>query len=151
MHSIKGKLIIITVSIVLVGILTIGLLSYYFAERTLKESARSNMYSLSSELLDQRFIEATCIREQRELRFRKNAPCMVEDFKKVAPQQCLAAREENVVHAVRRTLVEDCPPARRIQLGLRERRVFVPHAITIWTTEVALRRQLQRHVPRIAH
>ena len=50
MHSIKGKLIIITVSIVLVGILTIGLLSYYFAERTLKESARSNMYSLSSEI-----------------------------------------------------------------------------------------------------
>ena len=53
MHSIKGKLITITVSIVLVGILTIGGLSYYFAERSLKDSARSNMFTLSEEITNQ--------------------------------------------------------------------------------------------------
>ncbi|MBO4532134.1 MAG: methyl-accepting chemotaxis protein [Treponema sp.] len=53
MHSIKGKLIVITVSIVLVGILTIGGLSYYFAERSLKDSARSNMFTLSEEITNQ--------------------------------------------------------------------------------------------------
>ena len=53
MHSIKGKLIIITISVVLVGILTIGILSYYFAEETLKDSARSNMFTLSSDVTNQ--------------------------------------------------------------------------------------------------
>ena len=53
MHSIKGKLIILTVSIVLIGILSIGGLSYYFAERTLKESAESNMLTLSDEVTNQ--------------------------------------------------------------------------------------------------
>ena len=53
MHSIKGKLIVITVSIVLIGILTIGGLSYYFAERSLKDSARSNMFTLSEEITNQ--------------------------------------------------------------------------------------------------
>ena len=50
MHSIKGKLILLTVSIVLIGILTIGGLSYYFAEQTLKESAETNMLTLSDEV-----------------------------------------------------------------------------------------------------
>ena len=53
MHSIKGKLIIITISIVLLGILTVGSLSYYFAEKTLKESAKSNLFSLSSDITNQ--------------------------------------------------------------------------------------------------
>ncbi len=53
MHSIKGKLIIITISVVLIGILTIGALSYYFAEETLKDSARSNMFTLSADVTNQ--------------------------------------------------------------------------------------------------
>ena len=53
MHSIKGKLIIITISVVLVGILAIGALSYYFAEETLKDSARSNMVTLATDVTNQ--------------------------------------------------------------------------------------------------
>ena len=53
MHSIKGKLIIIMISVVLVGILAIGALSYYFAEESIKDSARSNMYTLSTDVTNQ--------------------------------------------------------------------------------------------------
>ncbi len=53
MHSIKGKLITITVSIVLVGILAIGGLSYYFAEVALKQSSRSSFEALSKDVTNQ--------------------------------------------------------------------------------------------------
>ncbi len=53
MHSIKGKLIILTVSIVLVGIITTGALSYVFAEKSLKKSSRSSFESLASDVTNQ--------------------------------------------------------------------------------------------------
>ena len=53
MHSIKGKLIILTVSIVLVGIITTGALSYVFAEKSLRKSSRSSFESLASDVTNQ--------------------------------------------------------------------------------------------------
>ena len=53
MHSIKGKLIILTVSIVLVGIITTGALSYVFAEKSLIKSSRSSFESLASDVTNQ--------------------------------------------------------------------------------------------------
>ena len=53
MHSIKGKLIIITVSIVLVGIIATGGFSYYFADKALRASSRSSFESLSSDVTNQ--------------------------------------------------------------------------------------------------
>ena len=76
---------------------------------------------------------------------------MAEYFKEVFPQKRLAAREEDVVNAVSRALVQDFLPSARVELALRERRVFVPDAVAVRTAEVALRRKLKRHVMRIPH
>ena len=53
MHSIKGKLITITVAIVLVGIMVTGGLSYYFADKALRASSRSSFESLSADVTNQ--------------------------------------------------------------------------------------------------
>ena len=53
MHSIKGKLITITVTIVLVGIMVTGGLSYYFADKALRASSRSSFESLSADVTNQ--------------------------------------------------------------------------------------------------
>ena len=53
MHSIKGKLIILTTTIVLVGIITTGALSYFFAEKALRQSSRSSFESLASDVTNQ--------------------------------------------------------------------------------------------------
>ena len=53
MHSIKGKLITITVTIVLVGIMATGGLSYYFADKALRASSRSSFESLSADVTNQ--------------------------------------------------------------------------------------------------
>ena len=53
MHSIKGKLIILTVSIVLVGILATGILSYYFADKTVRASSRSSFEAVARDLTNQ--------------------------------------------------------------------------------------------------
>ena len=82
---------------------------------------------------------------------RQNAPRIVEDFKEVIPQQRLAAREENVVNAIRQALVQDSFPPVRGKFRLRECRIFVPHTIAVRTAEIALRRQFQRHMVGIAH
>ena len=53
MHSIKGKLIILTVSIVLVGIFATGGLSYYFAEKTVRASSRSSFEAVAKDVTNQ--------------------------------------------------------------------------------------------------
>ncbi|MBR6341685.1 MAG: methyl-accepting chemotaxis protein [Treponema sp.] len=53
MHSIKGKLIILTISIVLVGILATGGLAYYFADKALRASSRSSFEALSQDVTNQ--------------------------------------------------------------------------------------------------
>ncbi len=53
MHSIKGKLIILTVSIVLIGILVTGGLSYYFAETALRSSSRSSFEAVANDATNQ--------------------------------------------------------------------------------------------------
>ena len=53
MHSIKGKLIILTISIVLVGILATGGLSYYFADKALRASSRSSFEALAQDVTNQ--------------------------------------------------------------------------------------------------
>ena len=53
MHSIKGKLITITVSIVLVGIIATGGFAYYFADKALRASSRSSFESLSNDVTNQ--------------------------------------------------------------------------------------------------
>ena len=53
MHSIKGKLIILTVAIVLVGILATGGLSYYFADKALRASSRSSFEALTQDVTNQ--------------------------------------------------------------------------------------------------
>ena len=64
----------------------------------------------AAEPLDQRFVKAACIGEERETRPRQNAAGVVEDREHVAPQQRLAAGEEDVIDAVRRALVQDRLP-----------------------------------------
>ena len=53
MHSIKGKLISLTISIVLVGILATGGLAYYFADKALRASSRSSFEALSQDVTNQ--------------------------------------------------------------------------------------------------
>ena len=53
MHSIKGKLIILTVSIVLVGILATGGFSYYFADKALRASSRSSFEAVANDAATQ--------------------------------------------------------------------------------------------------
>ena len=53
MHSIKGKLIILTVSIVLIGIFATGILSYYFAEKALRSSSRSSFEAVANGVTNQ--------------------------------------------------------------------------------------------------
>ena len=53
MHSIKGKLIILTVSIVLIGIMATGGFSYFFAETALRASSRSSFEALASDVTHQ--------------------------------------------------------------------------------------------------
>ena len=53
MHSIKGKLIILTISIVLVGILATGGLAYYFADKALRASSRSSFEALAQDVTNQ--------------------------------------------------------------------------------------------------
>ena len=53
MHSIKGKLISLTISIVLVGILATGGLTYYFADKALRASSRSSFEALSQDVTNQ--------------------------------------------------------------------------------------------------
>ena len=53
MHSIKGKLIILTVIIVLVGIFVTGGLSYYFADKAVRSSSRSSFEALASDITNQ--------------------------------------------------------------------------------------------------
>ena len=53
MHSIKGKLIILTVSIVLVGIFVTGGFSYYFADKALRASSRSSFENVASDATNQ--------------------------------------------------------------------------------------------------
>ena len=96
----------------------------------------------AAEPLDQRFVEAARVGEERETSPRQNAARVVEDREQVAPQQRLAAGEEDVIDAVRRALVQDRLPLVGVKLGFRERGVFVPYAVAIRTAEVALRRQL---------
>ena len=103
------------------------------------------------ELLDQRFVETARVREKRKPRFWQDAPRIGENLEKVVPQQRLAACKENVLDTICRALVQNCLPPRRVNLGLCERGVFMPYAVAVRTAEVALRRQLQRHVSRIAH
>ena len=50
MHSIKGKLIIITVTIVLLGIMVTGGLAYFFAETALKKSSRSSFEAVAGDV-----------------------------------------------------------------------------------------------------
>ena len=53
MHSIKGKLIILTSAIVLVGIIVTGVLSYSFADKALRASSRSSFESVASDVTNQ--------------------------------------------------------------------------------------------------
>ena len=53
MHSIKGKLIIITVTIVLLGIMVTGGLSYFFAETALKKSSRNSFEAVAGDVTNQ--------------------------------------------------------------------------------------------------
>ena len=53
MHSIKGKLIILTVSIVLVGIIATGGLAYYFADKALRASSRSSFEAVANDATNQ--------------------------------------------------------------------------------------------------
>ncbi|MBP5602394.1 MAG: methyl-accepting chemotaxis protein [Treponema sp.] len=53
MHSIKGKLILISVVIILIGIMATGGFSYYFADKALRTSSRSSFESLSSDVTNQ--------------------------------------------------------------------------------------------------
>lgn len=50
MHSIKGKLIILTVSIILIGIFATGAFSYFFAETALRQSSRNSFESLANDV-----------------------------------------------------------------------------------------------------
>ena len=93
----------------------------------------------------------TCIREKRKLRLRQNAPRIGENLEEVTPQQRLAAGKENVVDTICRALVQDRLPPVRVKPWLCELRIFVPYAVAVRTTEIALRSQLQRHMARIAH
>ncbi len=71
---------------------------------------RREMDLPAAEPLDQRFVEAARIGEEREPSPRQNAPCVAEDREQVAPQQRLATGEEDVIDAVRRALVQDRLP-----------------------------------------
>ena len=53
MHSIKGKLIILTVSIVLIGILVTGGLAYYFADKAVRASSRSSFEAVANDATNQ--------------------------------------------------------------------------------------------------
>ena len=53
MHSIKGKLIILTVAIVLIGIMVTGSLSYFFAEKALRKSSRSSFEAVARDVTNQ--------------------------------------------------------------------------------------------------
>ncbi len=53
MHSIKGKLIILTISIVLVGIIVTGGLAYYFADNALRASSRSSFEAVANDATNQ--------------------------------------------------------------------------------------------------
>ena len=64
----------------------------------------------AAEPLDQRFVEAARVGEEREPSPRQNAARVVEDREQVAPQQRLAAGEEDVIDAVRRAFVQDRLP-----------------------------------------
>jgi len=117
--------------------------------KPLKRSCKVDSTAL--EFLEQRFVETARVREKRKSRFRQDAPRIVEDIEKIRPQQRLAAGKENVVDTICRALVQNCLPPRRVKLGPCERRIFVPYAVAVRTAEIALRRQLQRHVAGIAH
>ena len=53
MHSIKGRLIILVVSIVVLGIFVTGGLSYFFAETALRSSSRSSFEAVAADATNQ--------------------------------------------------------------------------------------------------